>query len=90
MKSKLSPLVQQKILKLNKKDKRLVIKIRKQIELFELNPRHPSLRIHKLTGNLSNMWSISINRDVRMVYIILEENIAYFVDIGTHDQVYRK
>jgi len=85
MKAKFSPFVQQKILQLNKKDKKLVVKIEKQIKLFESNPKHPSLRTHKLTGNLTNRWSISINKGLRMVYLMLDEDIAYFVDIGTHD-----
>ncbi len=90
MKAKFSPLVQQKIWQLNKKDKKLVVKIEKQIKLFESNPKHPSLRTHKLTGNLTNRWSISINKGLRMVYLILKEDTAYFIDLGTHDEVYRK
>lgn len=90
MKAKLSPLVQQKLLHLNKKDKKLTLRIEKQIKLFESNPKHPSLRTHKLTGKLSNRWSISISRGLRMVYLMLDEDIAYFVDLGTHDEVYRK
>lgn len=90
MKVKFSPLVQQKILQLNKKDKKLVVKIEKQIKLFESNPKHPSLRTHKLTGNLTNRWSISISKGLRMVYLILKEDTAYFVDLGNHDEVYRK
>lgn len=90
MKAKFSPLVQQKILQLNKKDKKLVVKIKKQIKLFESNPKHPSLRTHKLSGNLTNRWSISINKDLRIVYLILDAGVAYFVDLGTHDEVYRK
>lgn len=90
MKAKFSPLVQQKILQLNKKDRKLVVKIEKQIKLFETNPKHPSLRTHKLTGNLTNRWSISISRGLRMVYVILKDNIAYFVDLGSHDEVYRR
>lgn len=90
MKVKFSPLVQQKILLLNKKDKKAVVRIERQIRLFESNSKHPSLRIHKLTGNLANRWSISISRGLRMVYLVLEEDIAYFVDLGTHDEVYRK
>lgn len=90
MKAKFSPLVQQKLLQLNKKDKKLVVKIEKQIKLFESNPKHPSLRTHKLTGNLANRWSISMSKGLRMVYVILKEDIAYFVDLGTHDEVYRK
>lgn len=90
MKAKFSPLVQQKLLQLNKKDRKLVVKIEKQIKLFESNPKNPSLRTHKLTGNLANRWSISISKGLRMVYLILREDVAYFVDLGTHDEVYRK
>lgn len=90
MKAKFSPLVQQKLLHLNKKDKKLTARIEKQVKLFESNPKHPSLRTHKLTGKLANRWSISISRGLRMVYLILDEDIAYFVDLGTHDEVYRK
>lgn len=90
MKAKLSPLVQQKILHLNKKDKKLVSRIEKQVKLFESNPRHPSLRTHKLTGSLANRWSSSVSSGLRMVYVILDEDVAYFVDLGTHDQVYKK
>ncbi len=90
MKVKLSPLVQQKLLRLNNKDKKLILRIQKQIELFESNPTHPSLRTHKLTGNLSNRWSISINRSLRMVYVTIQKDVAYFIDVGTHDEVYKK
>ncbi|OGC57111.1 hypothetical protein A3H26_02625 [candidate division WWE3 bacterium RIFCSPLOWO2_12_FULL_36_10] len=72
------------------KDRKLVSRIEKQISLFELNSKHPSLRTHKLSGNLNNRWSISISKGLRMVYIMIDKNIAYFVDLGTHDEVYRK
>jgi len=90
MKAKLSPLVQQKLIHLNKKGKKLVLRIEKRIKLFESNPKHPSLRTHKLTGNLANRWSISISKGLRMVYLMLDKDIPYFVDLGIHDEVYRK
>ena len=90
MKAKFSPLVQQKLIQLNKKDNKLVLRIEKQIKLFESNHKHPSLRTHKLTGKLANRWSISVSRGLRMIYIILDNDVAYFVDLGTHDQVYKK
>lgn len=95
MKAKLSPLVGQRLKDLYQKDPKLVLRIEKQISLFESNPRHPSLRTHKLTGKVGNRWSISINKSLRMVYVIVEyenggEFVAYFVDIGTHNQVYGK
>lgn len=90
MKAKLLLVVQQKLLQLNKKDKKLVSRIEKQIKIFESNPKHPSLRTHKLTGTLANRWSISVSKSLRMVYIISDKDVAYFVDLGTHDQVYKK
>ena len=90
MKAKFSPFVQKSVAQIYKKDKRLAEKIQQQILLFESNPRHPSLRLHKLSGTLDNMWSLSITMSIRMVYRLTNKETAYFVDIGTHDEVYRK
>ncbi len=73
---------------IDKKNPKLAIQIKKQLQLFKENPRHKSLRVHKLSGELKNMWSISITKAVRMAYI-LDGDEAYFYDIGTHDEVYR-
>lgn len=90
MKAKFSPLVQKEVIKIRKLDRKLFDRIEKQIALFEENSKHPSLRTHKLTGKLNNMWSISITMSIRMVYILIEENQALFVKIGTHEEVYKK
>ncbi len=90
MKSKISPLVQKEIINIQRKDKKLANRIEKQILLFEENPKHPSLRIHKLSGNRENMWSISITMSIRMVYLLIDDDQAIFIKIGTHDQVYKK
>ena len=89
MNAKFSPLVQQEIIKIRQKDKKLATRIEKQILLFEENPKHPSLRTHKLSGKFQEIWSISITMNIRMVYIILDNDNALFVKIGTHDQVYK-
>lgn len=75
--------------KIKQKDQLLIKRIEKQLALFQENPRHPSLRLHKLSGGLNELWSISISKGIRMVYI-QDEDMAYFVDLGTHDEVYRK
>ncbi len=74
---------------IKKKDSKLYEQIDKKLNLFGVNPKHQSLRIHKLSGKLNNLWSLSINKSIRMAYLLLDEEEAYFVDIGTHDQVYR-
>lgn len=90
MKAKFSPFIQKQIKNIFKKDKKLANRIEKQIALFEEDPKHPSLRTHKLSGSLQHMWSISITMNIRMVYILLDNQIAIFVKMGTHDEVYRE
>ncbi len=85
----ISPDLEKELKKIKARDRQLAQKIEKQLILFQTNHFHPSLRVHKLTGSLDNIWSISIDRNTRMLYI-LEENGALFFDIGTHDQVYKK
>lgn len=85
----LSPLFQKKLLQLQKKDLKLFKKIKKQFELFKINQQHPSLRLHKLSGELKNTWSLSVTMNLRMIFI--EENTEYyFFEIGTHDQIYKR
>ncbi len=90
MRIRLSPDVIKELKTLKKKDVILFQRIEKQLELFKQNPTHPSLRSHKLTGSLKHMWSISISKSIRMVYVLLPKDETYFVDIGTHDEVYKK
>ena len=87
---KLSPLVDKELAKIKRKDKKLSDKISKQLSLFTTNPKHPSLRLHKLSGSADDVWSISITMSIRMLYKLLEDDTAYFFDIGTHEEVYRK
>ena len=74
---------------IKKKNPKLFNKVHKQLSLCKENPRHPSLRAHKLAGRLSNSWSISIESNIRMLYYVSDTEIVFF-SIGTHDQVYRK
>lgn len=75
--------------KIKQKKPLLFKKIQKQLKIFKENIKHPSLRTHKLKGNLANTWSISIEGNVRLIYTI-RNNEAIFFKIGNHDEVYRK
>ena len=55
--------------------------------LFQSNQIHPLLKDHELKGKKSGLRAFSITGDIRVVYYI-KNNIAYLVDIGTHNQVY--
>jgi addiction module RelE/StbE family toxin len=75
--------------KIKRRHPQLLKKLKKQLDLFKENDRHPSLRTHKLKGNLSDTWSISIEGNIRLMYII-KDGDAIFFKIGNHDEVYRK
>ena len=61
----------------------------KTLKLLEQNPNHPSLRLHKLKGRLSELYSISININYRIsiIFIVNDDKIIP-VDIGKHEDVY--
>ena len=86
---KLGPDVYKKLQSIRKKDKKLYKKVQKQLTIFQKNSRHSSLRLHRIIREVKNVWSISINKSYRMLYVD-EENMYYFFDIGTHDEVYKK
>lgn len=89
MKILFSPEVKRYLKRLKNRDRKLLRKIEKQLLLFATNPRHPSLRTHKLTGKTENVWSLSAGLKLRLLYLVKEEGF-YFFDIGTHDEVYAK
>ncbi len=62
---------------------------RKTLELLQLNPYHPALKLHHLQGRLSGLSSVSINISYRIVLeLIVEGNGILLINIGKHDQVY--
>ena len=60
-----------------------------RVKQFVKNPNNPNLADHSLGGKLKGHRAFSITGDVRVVYYV-HNHIAYFVDIGTHTQVYKK
>ena len=59
-----------------------------KVAQFQQDPFQPTLRTHKLSGKMKNMWSFSIEYDARVIFYFTDEDKAVFVDIGTHDEVY--
>ena len=72
-----------------KKHPELLGQYEKCLLLMETNPYHSSLRIHKLHGRLSGLYSISITISYRLtIEFIIEEKTILPVRIGTHDEMY--
>ena len=59
-----------------------------KLKIFIENPFDPSLKTHKLSGKLKNLWSFSLEYNERVLFYFTEDENAVFIDIGNHDQVY--
>lgn len=67
----------------------LISQYEKTLRLLESNPGHPSLRLHKLHGKLSELYSVTINISYRIcIDFIIDDDTIIPIDIGTHDEVY--
>lgn len=65
----------------------LVKKFEERLQLFLINPTHPSLQNHRLIGHKKEYCSFSIAGDIRVIYKIENETIKFY-DVGSHNQVY--
>ncbi len=80
---------EKKLYKFLKKHKDIVERYKKTIELMELDPFHPSLRLHALKGKLNELHSVSIDMQYRIsIEFYVQNNKIIPVNIGTHDDVY--
>lgn len=61
----------------------------KTLQLLELNPFHPSLRLHPLSGRLQGIHAVSINLSYRITieFLITDQEIL-LINVGDHDAVY--
>lgn len=61
-----------------------------RLDLFIIDPYNLKLKTHKLSGKLKDLWSFSLDYDIRVVFYFTKDKPkkAVLVDIGTHDEVY--
>lgn len=61
----------------------------KILKILCLNPQHPSLRLHKLSGRLAGLSSVSINISYRLIiHFLIKDDQIIPIYIGSHDEVY--
>lgn len=59
------------------------------LNLLEVNPFHPSLRLHKLEDGLFDFYSASINMNYRItIEFIIKENELIPITVGKHEDVF--
>lgn len=72
------------------KDSQTETEFWQKVDVFINNPFDNTLKTHKLSGKLKNLWSFSIEFDLRVVFYFTNDKPkkVIFVDIGKHDEVY--
>jgi len=80
--------------KFEKQFKRLPAKTKNKVieivELFLVDPHNKKLLNHKLKGSLRDKRAISLNVDLRIIFEEFDNyTIVIFLDIGTHNRVYK-
>ena len=61
--------------------------LRAALRRFATDPQDPLLRMHKLKGELSEYWAFSADDDLRVLFR-WEGEMAFLVNLGSHDEVY--
>lgn len=60
----------------------------KPLQLLQINPHHPSLRLHALGGRLAGLHSVSINLSYRITLeLVIRDQQIVPVNVGDHDAV---
>jgi len=61
----------------------------KTLQILEVNPFHPSLRLHALQGRLMGLYSVSINIAYRLTLeLLIDDKEIILVNVGSHETVY--
>lgn len=64
-----------------------IIKFEERLQLFLMEPNHPTLRNHKLSGKYNQQRSINITGDYRLIFTHTETTLDLEA-IGTHSELY--
>lgn len=74
---------------LDRTNKKVRDKFMERLILFSVNPYHPILNNHKLTGRYKGLSSINISGDIRAVFHYNSKtDTAIFVKLDTHSKLY--
>jgi len=72
-----------------KKHPEMISQYEKTLRLLELNPGHPSLKLHKLKGKHAQLYAVAINISYRIsLLFLIQDNTVVPVNVGPHDEVY--
>lgn len=80
---------EKKAKKFLQKHPNLLNQYRKTLELLQLNPYHPSLRLHQFKTNCFEAYSVSINMSYRIsLEFYINEKEIILINVGDHREIY--
>ena len=59
-----------------------------RLELFRADPNSPILNNHALKGRGEGHFSINITGDIRAIYRLPQKDVALFLKVDTHSNLY--
>ena len=60
-----------------------------RLQYFVKDQFDPRLNNHMLHGKYAGCHSINVTGDIRAIYEIQDGAVAYFIDIGSHAELYK-
>jgi addiction module RelE/StbE family toxin len=80
---------ERKAKKFFRKQPQLITNFKSVVEKLSSDPFQPSLKSHKLSGELSEFYSCSLNYEYRVVFLFeIRDREIILSNIGSHDEVY--
>ncbi|MGL5873536.1 MAG: type II toxin-antitoxin system RelE/ParE family toxin [Xenococcaceae cyanobacterium] len=88
-----SPTFTRNLKRLLRQNPQLRTSVEKTLQQLAKEPFHPSLRTHKLKGELSDRWACSIDYSNRILFEFVKNSISgeeeiFLLTLGSHDEVY--
>jgi addiction module RelE/StbE family toxin len=68
-------------------------KVERTLQVLAEDSFHPSLRSHKLKGDLEGVWARSVDFDNRILFEFVRNQVTgeeeiFLLTVGSHDEVY--
>jgi addiction module RelE/StbE family toxin len=88
-----SPAFSRAVKRLLRQSPQMAKPIAKTLEQLSMDVYHPSLKTHKLKGDLDGTWSCSIDYSNRILFKFIptledDGEEIFLLTLGTHDDVY--
>ncbi|NJL91806.1 MAG: type II toxin-antitoxin system mRNA interferase toxin, RelE/StbE family [Coleofasciculaceae cyanobacterium SM2_1_6] len=78
--------------RLVRQNPQLRVPMEETLRQLAIDPFHPTLKTHKLSGEFDGIWSASINYSYRVLFKFnigkQSENAIILLNLGNHDDVY--